>query len=443
MQTFELNLDGLVGPTHNYAGLGIGNVASVEHALQISNPQQAALQGLAKMRWLHEQGLRQAVMPPHARPNLAFLSALGITGTPEQQVTRIAKLDPLLLRATFSASAMWTANAATVSASSDTEDGRVHFTPANLISSVHRFHEADFSARLLRYIFADNQYFCHHDPLPATAYFSDEGAANHGRLCQSHSDSATNFFVYGRHGSNINEQHNFPARQTLEASQAIARLHQLDPDKTLFVQQNPVAIARGVFHNDVISVANNNLFLVHEEAFCQQQEFYTKLQQTVDCTLQIVTVGTNQLTLDEARASYLFNSQVLTMPNNEMLLLAPGECSESIAIQQIINDWISDPLIPITAVKYFDLRQSMNNGGGPACLRLRILLTSTELNAMHQGILISSPLLNQLETWICRHYRTRLTPADLADPDLITETYTALDELTRILDLGNIYPFQT
>ena len=36
-----------------------------------------------------------------------------------------------------------------------------------------------------------------------------------------------------------------------------------------------------------------------------------------------------------------------------------------------------------------------------------------------------------------------LTVADLADPSLIVEARTALDELTAILDLGSdFYPFQ-
>ncbi|MDX2347040.1 MAG: N-succinylarginine dihydrolase, partial [Legionella sp.] len=29
---YELNLDGLVGPTHHYAGLAYGNTASLAHA---------------------------------------------------------------------------------------------------------------------------------------------------------------------------------------------------------------------------------------------------------------------------------------------------------------------------------------------------------------------------------------------------------------------------
>ena len=48
----EFNFDGLVGPSHNYAGLSFGNVASFSNVKSASNPKQAALQGLAKMRAL-------------------------------------------------------------------------------------------------------------------------------------------------------------------------------------------------------------------------------------------------------------------------------------------------------------------------------------------------------------------------------------------------------
>jgi succinylarginine dihydrolase len=49
----------------------------------------------------------------------------------------------------------------------------------------------------------------------------------------------------------------------------------------------------------------------------------------------------------------------------------------------------------------------------------------------------------ELVAWVERHYRDRLVPADLCDPALARESFTALDELTGILRLGSIYDFQT
>lgn len=145
MNVYELNMDGLVGQTHHYAGLSSGNIASTNNALSISNPQAAARQGLEKMRRLYNMGLKQGLLPPHQRPNLNLLYQLGFKGTPSEQINKAYKTAPELLSACYSASCMWTANAATVSASVDTEDNKVHFTAANLISNLHRHQEADFS----------------------------------------------------------------------------------------------------------------------------------------------------------------------------------------------------------------------------------------------------------------------------------------------------------
>ncbi|MEE9452218.1 MAG: N-succinylarginine dihydrolase, partial [Gammaproteobacteria bacterium] len=131
MKTYEVNFDGIVGPTHHYGGLAADNVASKKHALQISNPKAAAKQGLEKMTFLIRLGLKQALLPPHERPNLAFLKRLGFSGTPEKILCNAFKADPKLLTAVYSASSMWAANAATVSPSVDCKDRRIHVTPAN------------------------------------------------------------------------------------------------------------------------------------------------------------------------------------------------------------------------------------------------------------------------------------------------------------------------
>lgn len=439
MRTYELNLDGLVGPTHHYAGLSLGNIASTRHARQTSNPQAGALQGLQKMRLLHKLGLKQAVLPPHARPDLHLLEILGFTGSPEKQLKNAYHTAPALLSACYSASSMWAANAATVSAAADTEDGKIHFTAANLMTNLHRSHEAWFSKKMLELIFDNSNYFQHHEPLPATLCFGDEGAANYNRLCESYDQSGLNLFVYGEQSTNTP----FPRRQTRFASEAIARSHGLKPEHVFFAAQNPKAIDAGVFHNDVISVANESLFLVHQDAFIDQDQLFAQLKTQADFDLKIIQVPRSMLSLDDAVHTYLFNSQLITLSNQVMALIAPQECEEHACVNQLIQTWIQDAKNPIQDVHYLDLKQSMRNGGGPACLRLRIPLNDTALSAMHQGVLISDLLLEQLERWIKRHYRTELTLIDLTDPALIDEGYTALDELTRILKLGSIYSFQT
>lgn len=444
MTVYELNMDGLVGPSHHYAGLSAGNIASITNAFNMANPAAAARQGLAKMRLLHHLGIKQALIPPHQRPNLHLLHQLGFTGSPVEQVRKAKHTAPILLSACYSTSSMWTANAATVSSSLDTQDGRVHFTAANLVSNLHRHQEADFSQLLLKKLFSNEHYFQHHSVLPKTIITGDEGAANHNRLCANHSSPGINLFVYGKQamGSHDPVPTVFPARQTLEASQAIARSHGLNPDQAIFACQKPDAIDQGVFHNDVIAVANENILLIHEDAFLHQDTVLSKLRSIATFPIHIIEVSRKEISIAEAVSSYLFNSQLITLPDNSMALIAPAECEENPRIQRFMHDLLATNTNPINQVHYLDLKQSMRNGGGPACLRLRVPLKANELAAIHQGILVNNALLDTLDTWVLQHYRTELHADDLDDPALINECFTALDELTSILNLGSIYPFQ-
>lgn len=174
MKSYEVNFDGLVGPTHNYGGLSYGNVASQSNSQQGSNPREAARQGLAKMKALADMGFKQGVLAPQGA-DVAALRRLGFSGSDAEVIQRAAREAMPLLVASCSASSMWVANAATVSPSADTADGRVHFTAANLNCKYHRSIEHPTTSRVLGAMFSDAQYFAHHAALPAVAQFGDEG----------------------------------------------------------------------------------------------------------------------------------------------------------------------------------------------------------------------------------------------------------------------------
>lgn len=443
MQAREFNFDGLVGPSHNYAGLSFGNVASFSNVKSASNPKQAALQGLAKMRSLAARGFAQAVMPPHARPNFRMLRRIGFAGTEADILARAYRESPVILACAYSASPMWTANAATVSPSADTLDGRVHFTAANLNNKLHRAREYEQASRTLRALFSDERRFAVHEALPPTPAFGDEGAANHTRLCASHGGKGVEFFVYGRAEFDpaAPTPKKYPARQTLEASQAIARLHGLDPARTVFAAQNPDVIDQGVFHNDVIAVGNGNVLFYHEQAFHDEAHTLAGLRAAlagVGAELAPVRVDTRQVCVADAVSSYLFNSQLLSKPDGKMALVVPHECAENPAVARYLAELVASGG-PIDELIDFDLRQSMRNGGGPACLRLRVALTDAEAAAMHQGVLMTEALYATLVAWVEKYYRDRLEPKDLADPQLAIECRAALEELERILGLPGLY----
>jgi succinylarginine dihydrolase len=447
----EINFDGLVGPTHNYAGLSRGNIASTRNVLTIANPKQAALQGLAKMQALAARGFAQALLPPQLRPDLGLLRRLGFDGSDAQVLQQTARVAPQLLASAWSASSMWAANAATVSPAADSHDGRTHFTVANLGSKLHRSIESDQTARSLRAIFSDARHFAVHDALPASAAMADEGAANHGRLAAAHGAGGVELFVYGRSEFEplAAMPTRFPARQTLEAGRAVARLHGLRPERTVFAQQHPAAIDQGVFHNDVIAVANGNVLFYHEQAFLHEAETLAALRLAMaplNVDLHALRVSADELSVADAVSSYLFNSQLMTRPDGRMLLVTPQECQDNPAVAAYLQRLLATGG-PIVELLSFDLRQSMQNGGGPACLRLRVELTAAEAAAMHQGVMldeldaVDDGLYRHLVAWVERHYRDRLAAADLVDPALLDESRRALEELSAILKLPGLYAF--
>ena len=445
MSAVEANFDGLIGPTHNYAGLSHGNIASADNALEAANPKEAALQGLRKMRRLAEMGFVQGLLPPHARPHTPSLARLGFSGSDRQMIAQAAG-HPEVLRNVYAAAAMWTANAATISPSADTGDGRLHMTPANLATMFHRSIEAPATSRMLKAIFPDEKLFAHHEPLPAGAQFGDEGAANHSRFCNGYGDPGVELFVYGRRGLGGGKAPKvFPGRQALEASQAIARLHGLDAARTLYAQQNPAAIDAGAFHNDVVAVANRNVFFLHQQAFEDPAAIEAQLRAALgERILHFIVVPADRVPIGDAVKSYLFNSQLLDRPGSdgqEMMLILPEEARRTASTSAYLEELTAGPG-PITEATFLDVRQSMRNGGGPACLRLRVVLSEAELTAVHPGVRPDAAQFDRLENWVRRHYRDRLLPEDLADPALIGESYRALDELTEILDLGSLYHFQ-
>lgn len=436
----EFNFDGLVGLTHNYGGLAEGNVASMAHQGQVSNPRAAALEGLAKMRFVHALGVGQAVLPPHPRPDLTILGTLGFRGTDEEVLAQASSDDALLLRQCSSASAMWAANAATVAPSADAADGRLHLTPANLRTMFHRSIEARTTTRILRAIFADERHFVVHEPLPGGLQFSDEGAANHTRLTEK-GGRAVHLFGWGRRAfGEANGPTRYPARQTEEASRSLARLHRLDAERCLFPQQHPDGIDRGAFHTDVLGVGNEDFLMIHELAYADWPEVERSLRSLLpDLHIEVATEA--ELPVEDAVAAYPFNSQVLSLPDGSMCIVAPADAERNPRTRAFLERVVAGDN-PVKAVHYLDVRQSMDNGGGPACLRLRVPLADEEVRAIGPRVVADARLLDRLEDWVRRHYRDRLHPRDLSDPALWRECLTALDELTGLLALGSIFDFQ-
>ncbi|MCI4589143.1 N-succinylarginine dihydrolase [Sphingobium sp. BYY-5] len=417
MSVTEINFDGLIGPSHNYAGLSLGNLASARNAGAVSQPRAAALQGIEKMRGNIRLGLKQGIFLPQWRPDGAWLARLG---------TDVGEAEPHIRAAAMSASSMWAANAATISPAADTTDGRTHLTVANLVTMAHRSHEWPQTLAQLRLAFSDERAFAVHDPVPPP--FGDEGAANHMRLTERHDLPGVEVFVYGQSGGP------FPARQHVEASKAVARVHGLDAARTLFVQQSEEAIAAGAFHNDVVAVANERVLFTHEQAFADKMAFYAALREALPC-VEIVEVPASAVSLGDAIKSYLFNAQLVTLPDASMALILPTEAQETPAVW----DWLQQMIAgngPIRRLVPVNVRQSMANGGGPACLRLRVVADPATIDPR---FLVDEAKLDAIAAIVAAYWPKTIAPDDLADTRLIARIeqswLTLVDDLQLSGDL--------
>jgi succinylarginine dihydrolase len=411
----EINFDGIVGPSHNYAGLSLGNLASASNAGEVSEPRAAALQGIDKMRANLALGMAQGIFLPHPRPDRVWLAELG---------TSIEEADATLTANALSASAMWAANAATVSPAPDTSDGRCHLTVANLKTMPHRSHEWPATLAQLRVAFAGDA-FAVHGPVPAA--FGDEGAANHMRLTPAHGEAGVELFVYGVSGGA------FPARQHLEAAKAVARLNRLDPARVVFAEQSEAAIAAGAFHNDVVAVANERVLFAHEQAFADKVGLLAAIENRVP-SFEYVEVPAAEVPLADAIRSYLFNAQLVTAPDGQPMLIVPTEARDTPSVWR----WIEGHLAgngPIRRVEVVDVRQSMANGGGPACLRLRVV---ADPGTVDPRFIVDSAKLDGIADVIRRYWPEQIHRDDLQQSALIADVERARAALLDSLGLAEL-----
>lgn len=429
-QIKEVIFVGLPGPTHHYGGLSPDNVASSHNRGSLSKPRQAALQALELVRLLLTLAVPAAILPPQLRPHLPLLRQ-HYKGSDEEVIAQAAEKSPELLEKASSASAMWTANAATIAPRIDTADGKLHITTANLFTNLHRRIEAEDTHRVLKAIFKDVPNCALHPPFSAAAGMCDEGAANHMRLSPTHGEKGLHVFVYGEGGT---------ARQSLSASQAVKSQHCIPDSQALFMRQNPIVIGEGVFHNDVIATSNEHVLLAHALAYEDSSgrigEAYSALHGK---NPTMIIIPEEELSVEEAVHTFFFNSQIVTRADGAMAVIAPLETQLLYdgKAARLLERICRDAANAIDETHYIDLRQSMRNGGGPACLRLRVPMTLAQLGALKMGsnVLANEGLLSKLTRAIETHYPETLSPEELGNPDLYHRCRKLLAELSSLMRL--------
>lgn len=427
----EVQVDTLVGMTHHFGGHAKGNYASLRHQGELSQPKQAALQGLKKMSRVMASGIPQLVLPPQTRPHLKSLKKLGLHGKLQEQLEELYHTAPKTLAKLSSSAFIWTANAATIIPSSDTADHKVHFYTANLNSHFHREIESEDRHHLFQFIFNHSDHFVHHQPLSSSEY-RDEGAANHTRF-----ENGYHLFVYGDPTGSTPGFEGIPRRQSLESQKLISLTSGIDKNHILYLQQSDKALKAGVFHNDVAAVGFGRTYLCHEEAYRggwnDLEQLSTWYNINSDKKLELIVVSQEDLSLEQAVECYLFNTQWLIQQDGTVLILTPKHCLENPNAQAVIESWCRSH--PNWNFEYIDLEQSMNNGGGPACLRLRLPMTHQEFDQIHAGVKLDDQKASHLESWICKFYPDTFQLEDLLNPDFRAIQETALNELYDLLEL--------
>ncbi|MFN3591729.1 MAG: N-succinylarginine dihydrolase, partial [Thermaurantiacus sp.] len=184
----------------------------------------------------------------------------------------------------------------------------------------------------------------------------------------------------------------------------------------ILARQADAAIQAGAFHNDVVAVANGALLFAHEQAFHDRGGLMAALEARVP-GFTLVEAPAADVPLGDAVASYVFNAALVSLPGR-MALILPKEAEETPTVWRWLQQVVRDPGNPVSELHVLDLRESMRNGGGPACLRLRVQLSEDALAAVDPRFLVDEAKLDRLEALVSRCWPEQIAPTDLGDPQL-------------------------
>ena len=329
------------------------------------------------------------------------------TNNVTESIQSIYDKGPKYLSTISSSSFMWMANSATVSPSVDHKDNKLHITPSNLALTPHRSLEINQTQFLFSELFNNTDQFRVH--LPSPNYFRDEGAANHIRFAPSLESKGLHLMVYSCESEQIEKDvtDSFPGRQTKEASKFIIQQQGVSDSQVVFAKQNSDSVQQGIFHNDVISSGHLDLFITHELAFEDTNLVINDLQSKYYAlhkeNLNVVVIKESMLSIKECVLTYFFNMQIISPNSNDMELILPMECLGNQRIQTVLT-YIQEKEERIKDIHYVQLNESMKNGGGPACLRLRLQLTMPQWTVIPSKFKFNDKLYKDLIEIIQTNY---------------------------------------
>ena len=368
----QVFIDTIPGPTNHFGGHAVGNIASMNSKNNILNPQKAALEWLEKVKKVAMIGGNQFVLPPQRRP--------------------LTHKKKTLTQSDISSSFIWMANAGLFIPRIDTQLENNQFIPANMKQSEHRNIEHPFHQYWLKKILKYSKCNFH-----KILDINDEGSANSIRLWHKKNQCGVNIFVYGKPNAR------YPIRQSKSSCEKIINITK--PRHYILLEQTKEAIDAGVFHNDVIAFGFKNTIICHEKAFSNQKQELKKLKKiftnSLNAPLNIVEIANNSLSLNAAVKTYLFNSQVIEI-NNKFELICPIEVKENPNSYKITEKWVTNGLF--NKVHFVNIKSSLKNGGGPACLRLCLYLNDNEVKKIPTKFKLDKTKYKKISKIILEHY---------------------------------------
>jgi succinylarginine dihydrolase len=185
-----------------------------------------------------------------------------------------------------------------------------------------------------------------------------------------------------------------------------------------------------------VAVANEQLLFTHEQAFADKDAFYADLRAALPC-VDIIEVPASAVSLSDAIKSYLFNAQLVTLPDGGMALILPTEARDTPSVWTWLEQMIASNG-PIRQLVPVDVRQSMANGGGPACLRLRVVADPADIDPR---FLVDEAELDGIATIVSQYWPESIAPQDLSDTRLIARIEQSWLTLVDHLQLsGDLFP---
>jgi len=117
-----------------------------------------------------------------------------------------------------------------------------------------------------------------------------------------------------------------------------------------------------------------------------------------------------------------------------MTLVVPSECQDN----QPVWNWLQQMLAgngPIRHVKVVDVRQSMANGGGPACLRLRVVADPATVDPR---FMLDDAKAEAMEKVVAEFWPEQINPADIGSESLAATIRTARAQMLDLLGLTEL-----